>query len=140
MNHSNFPGNKNNSSEPLLCLLYLLAMLPWFFILKYLLMSFLLWVGFGFFFPMFYSTSACFYINVQPERIILKSHSFSFGQVNTRPLNLTCYKEFLIFSFLKYWITIYQHNAPPCVHNVTAIRKMCLTLLLGKWIIKCGKK
>lgn len=54
-----------------------------------------------FFHVLLYFSSLCFYLNVQPENIILKSHSFSFDQVNTLPLNLTCYKEFLNFLFTK---------------------------------------
>lgn len=54
-----------------------------------------------FIFHLSFYLSSLFYSNVQPESTTRNSDSFSFGQVNTLPLSLTSYKEFLNFSFTK---------------------------------------
>lgn len=59
----------------------------------------------------------CFCSDVQPENKTLKSDSFSFGQVNTLPLHLTRYKEFLNFPFTK---ISNSYNAFPFVHYIIA--------------------
>lgn len=89
-----FQAIKITLLNPFLCLLYLLAMLPWFFILKYLLMRFFLIIIFH----------ALVYFSFLLHKHTASKHnskSHSFSQVNTLSLNLTCYKEFLNFLFTK---------------------------------------